>query len=94
VQDKATKQWAYEGGNDAALTVTFTKATGLFKGSFTCWYDYEESSGKMKHTSKKASFEGVMVQGEPLRGFYLWERQSTAGGKAYKYKESRGIEFE
>ena len=77
---KYGNDWYYEGFNDVALTFGFTKATGIFKGSFNCWYDYQSSydetveKSTYKHTSKKVSFEGVMLQGddsEPLRGFYL-----------------------
>ena len=102
VQDKATKEWLYEGRNDGALTLSFAQATGIFKGSYTFWYDYEsaydETTGKstMVHTSKKVSFEGILVQGElpKMDGFYLWdatgeyEDEKTGKAKTYKYKQS------
>jgi len=101
VQDKATKAWSYDGTNDGALTLSFTQATGIFKGAYTFWYDYESSydattdKSTFAHTSKKVSFEGVMVQGEDkMRGFYLWdatgvyEDPKTKREKTYKYKES------
>ena len=98
----------YEGQNDAALTFSFTKSTGVFKGSFTCWYDYQseydETTGKSvwKHTSKKVNFEGVLMQGdadEPLRGFYLWDRNGEYMGengtmKSFKTKERYPVYFE
>ena len=102
VQDKTTKEWAYDGANDGALTLSFTQATGIFKGSYTFWYDYEsaydDTTGKstMAHTSKKVSFEGIFVQGEEpkMEGFYLWdatgeyEDEKTGKLKSYKYKQS------
>ena len=101
VQDKETKEWSYGGANDGALSLSFTQATGIFKGSYTFWFDYmsayDETTDKatMAHTSKKVSFEGVVVQGdESLRGFYLWdatgsyEDPKTGKEKTYKYKES------
>jgi len=108
VQDRDTQEWKYEGKNDAALTFSFTKATGIFKGSFTCWYDYVSSMDNTKdpaketvaHTSKKVSYEGVMVLGDALRGYYLWERtgsytdEKSGKDKTYKYKESRPVRFE
>lgn len=107
VQDKETKVWSYNGPNDGALTLSFAQATGIFKGSYTFWYDYtsayDETTGKatQAHTSKKVSFEGIMVQGkESLCGFYLWdaagvyEDAKTGKEKTYKYKESHSISLD
>ncbi|MBR4257632.1 MAG: putative Ig domain-containing protein [Kiritimatiellae bacterium] len=102
VQDKESKEWYYEGTNDGALTLSFTQATGIFKGSYTFWYDYasayDDTTGKetLAHTSKKATFEGIFVQGEEpkMEGFYLWdatgeyEDEKTGKLKSYKYKQS------
>ena len=102
VQDKETKEWSYEGPNDGALTLSFTQATGIFRGSYTFWYDYmsayDETTDKetWSHISKKASFEGILVQGEDpkMDGFYLWDASSeyedekTGKAKTYKYKQS------
>jgi hypothetical protein len=102
VQDKVTKEWYYEGANDGALAFSFTQATGIFKGSYTFWYDYvsayDDTTGKetTAHTSKKVNFEGILVQGEEpkMKGFYLWdatgvyEDEKTGKEKTYKYKES------
>ena len=101
VQDRETKEWYYEGANDGALALSFTQATGIFKGSYTFWYDYmsayDETTDKatMAHTSKKVNFEGILVQGdESMRGFYLWdatgayEDPKTGKEKSYKYKMS------
>ncbi len=101
VQDKPTNKWIYNGTNDGALTLSFAQATGIFKGSYTFWYDYESAhdytTGKstMAHTSKKVNFEGIMVQGaNEMCGFYLWDASSvyddpkTGKEKTYKYKES------
>ena len=102
VQDKDTKEWSYGGANDGALTLSFTQATGIFKGSYTFWYDYVSAYDATKdketltHTSKKVNFEGILVQGEePLMdGFYLWDATGeyadpkTGKPKTYKYKLS------
>ena len=102
VQDKESKEWSYDGANDGALTLSFTQATGIFKGSYTFWYDYvsayDDTTGKetWAHTSKKATFEGIFVQGEEpkMEGFYLWdatgeyEDEKTGKLKSYKYKQS------
>ncbi len=101
VQDTETKEWSYNGANDGALTLSFAQATGIFKGSYTFWYDYvsavDETTGKktLTHASKKVSFEGILVPGmEEMRGFYLWDvtgaydDPKTGKPKTYKYKES------
>ena len=101
VQNKETKVWSYTGANDGGLTLSFTQATGIFKGSYTFWYDYlsafDQTTGKetWTHTSKKVNFEGIMVQGaESLGGFYLWDATGsyddpkTGNPKTYKYKQS------
>ncbi len=106
VQDRETKEWYYEGANDGALTLSFTQATGIFKGSYTFWYDYESAYDGTRdketivHTSKKVNFEGIMVQGEEsLRGFYLWdatgvyEDEKTGREKTYRYKQSYPVLF-
>ena len=103
VQNKTTKEWSYNGPNDGAMTLSFAQATGIFKGTYTLWYDYvsaydgtvEPAKVTKAHTSKKASFEGILVQGaDGMRGFYLWDASSsyedpkTGKPKTYKYKES------
>jgi len=104
VQDKATKEWSYEGVNDGALTLSFAQATGIFKGSYTFWYDYMSAyddtteKGTWAHASKKVNFEGIWVQGsDEMRGFYLWDATGyyddpkTGKPKTYKYKESHAV---
>ena len=104
VQDTTTKEWSYDGVNDGALTLSFAQATGIFKGSYTFWFDYESAfdetkkKSTMAHTSKKVSFEGVFVQGaDTLRGFYLWDATGeytdakTGKLKTYKYKDSFSV---
>ena len=102
VQDRESKEWSYDGANDGALTLSFTQATGIFKGSYTFWFDYESAYDETKdkstvsHTSKKVNFEGIFVQGEEpkMEGFYLWdatgeyEDEKTGKLKSYKYKQS------
>jgi len=100
-QDKNTKQWKYNGANDGGLALSFAKATGIFKGSYTFWYDYESSydATKLSHTSKKVNFEGIIVLGEAFKGFYLWDVSGTykdaktGKAKTYKYKESHPVVF-
>lgn len=96
VQDKVSKEWLYEGENDAELSFSFAQATGIFKGSFTCFYDYVSAYDAVKdvetlqHMAKKCPFEGIVVSEEPvLRGFYTWDMTVP-----HAYKESRPVVFE
>ena len=82
-----------DGANNASgLAFTFTKATGLFSGSFTAYYDYvsaadytkEENGEKWTHAAKKISFQGVLTpvredssDGVEGRGFFLWADKSS-----------------
>ena len=105
ILDKAAGIYMYEGTNDGALTLSFNQATGVFKGTYTLWYDYEsgwdgiKSKGTVMHSSKKISFEGVVVPGLNMDGFFLWDstgHYTDAGGrtKTYKYKESYPVSLE
>ena len=101
-QDKESKEWSYNGANDGALSLSFAQATGIFKGSYTFWYDYLSMydattlTESWTHTSKKVSFEGILIQGQDsMNGFYLWDvtgfyyDPKTGKPKTYKYNESR-----
>lgn len=107
VQNRSTKEWSYDGVNDSALTISFTAATGIFKGSMKFWFDYEsaydESTGfsTSAHTSKNISYEGIVVQGlSGIYGYYLWDMTGyyddpkTGREKTYKYKQSYPFLFE
>lgn len=109
ITDQVTKPvkngdgWDYFGGNDGALTMTFTPATGVFKGTYTFWFDYYKAIDKTTgivspvHTSKKVSFEGILVPGYNLGGFFLWDSSSsykdakTGKVKSYKHKQSHSV---
>jgi len=60
--------------NAVGLTISLTPATGMFKGSFSAWFDYAAT-----HTPKSIAFEGVLTPGRggaedgvAGRGFFLW----------------------
>jgi hypothetical protein len=71
---KIDSKWNYSADNCVGLKMGFAHATGIFKGSFKAWFDYNKT-----HTSKSISFEGVLtperedkadvIEG---RGFFLW----------------------
>ena len=103
-KDAKTKEYVYGDSNGdgvdntVQLKITLNKtgsSTGVFKGSFLTYFDYDSSydatvdKAKQTHLSKRVSFEGVLV---PVRydadysegaGFYLWSRRvdiPPAGG--------------
>ena len=95
--DKTGKKFVVVNKGDAKLTFSFTQSTGIWKGSYLMWPD--PSSTK----SVKVSFEGIMVQGEDLKGFGTYDATSSyptynkkgeqTGKKSYKYKESVPVDF-
>ncbi len=71
---KVNGVWNYNAANSMALNIGLTRATGIFKGSFKVWFDYNTT-----HTSKSVSYEGVLIperefkdDGIEGRGFFLW----------------------
>lgn len=74
--------------NTSGLMLNFTRATGLFKGSFKAWYDYasavDNTTGieKPTHAVKTVSIEGALTpvteQGVSEGcGFFLWMNTSS-----------------
>ena len=53
----------------------------------------------MAHTSKKVNYEGIMVQGQELSGFYLWNAtgsyvdEKTGKTRTFSYKQSFPVRF-
>lgn len=105
VKDKESGEYIYAGVNDGALTLSYNAATGVFKGSYTLWYDYESAFDGTKgkstfaHKSKKINFEGIVVEGLEPSGFYLWSQSAgytDAKGKAktYTWKESYPVRLD
>jgi uncharacterized repeat protein (TIGR02543 family) len=71
---KIDNNWDYSADNCVGLKIGFTRATGIFKGSFKAWFDYNKT-----HTSKSISYEGALTperedngDGIAGRGFFLW----------------------
>jgi hypothetical protein len=67
-------EWDYSADNTVGLKFGFTRATGVFKGSFKAWFDYGTT-----HTFKSISYEGILTperedkeDGVAGRGFFLW----------------------
>lgn len=75
--------------NSSELKLSLARATGLFKGSFTLWYDYtaaidftrDEGGEKQAHSKKKVAFQGILTLPNDLSdggdgfGYFLWSAQ-------------------
>jgi len=53
--------YVYTGANSARATLSYSAQTGIYKGKFNQYYDYE-SNGMLMHRTVKAPFAGVMTQ--------------------------------
>ena len=69
------------------MKFTLTRATGIFKGSFKAWFDYDTT-----HTFKSVAFEGALTPvrqnpGDSVagRGFFLWPDKSVTPAYAFKW---------
>jgi hypothetical protein len=75
---RVNEEWDYSAENTVSLTIGLARATGIFKGSFKAWFDYNKT-----HTSKSIPYEGVLTperedkeDGVEGRGFFLWSDPS------------------
>ena len=100
-QGEEDGEWLYVGENDGAFSLSVNQSTGIVKGSITFWFDYESAYDGTRdvstfaHTSKKVSFEGVVVQDgadSVIACFLPWEMtgeyedERTGATKRYNYK--------
>jgi uncharacterized repeat protein (TIGR02543 family) len=90
--------WDYSAVNTVGLKAGLTRVTGVFKGSFKAWFDYDKT-----HTSRNISCEGVLtperenktvlVEG---RGFFLWPDKAlkpNPKGKPIPYSFNWSYDF-
>ena len=93
-QAKLGGGYEYGGGtNTVGLTISLTRATGLFTGSFKAWFDAVAA-----HTSKSISYTGILTPVRETgdaegRGFFLWANTGATQNEAgktvtYPYNES------
>ena len=103
VYDKVASNYVYAVTNPAVATMTATKATGLFSGTFNLYYEYRDQKGALQLKTVSVSHEGALTptRAEPDRepagqGFYLvpetW-KSPDAKPVAYPLKRSYGVEI-
>lgn len=86
--------YAYTGENSSLATLSFSAFTGIYKGKFNLYYDYEKG-GSLMHKTVKVPYVGVMTQvrdtlfnGWPKgQGYYLIQDKDPAF-KAFRIKRS------
>lgn len=62
--EDGTTEYAYDEINPTQATISLAARTGIFKGRFVLYYDYE-LSGRAQFKNTKASYAGILT---PLRG--------------------------
>ena len=95
---QADGSYDYTAGNTVGLKIRLTRETGLFKGSFKVWFDYQA-----KPTAKNVLFSGVLTperddsdDGVEGRGFFLWTDKGeymSEGGKKMTYSFNRSYDL-
>jgi YD repeat-containing protein len=98
-----SNNWNYDAEeNTVGLKIGLARATGIFKGSFKAWFDYDKT-----HTSRSISYEGMLIpereynrddkgDGNEGRGFYLWADKSQyldSKGKTVTYPFNWSYDF-
>jgi len=52
--------YIYDAANETQATLNFTARTGLFKGNFNLFYDYD-LNGRLQHKTVKVPYAGVLT---------------------------------
>ncbi len=65
VSEEGDVSYEYDEVNPANVTLTFASRTGLFKGKFNLYCDYEDATGKVVHKAVSVPYAGVLA---PVRG--------------------------
>lgn len=94
--------------NPSGLTISFTRATGIFKGTFNMYYDYVSADDltvdperqTWTHTVKSVSYEGALTpvredtsDGVEGRGFFLWPGAASYPDKPGTYPFNASYDF-
>ncbi len=99
--DEGDVWYEYDEANSANATFAFTSRTGIFKGKFSLYCDYENEAGKLIHKAVSVPYAGVLT---PLRseafddlpvglGYCLIPDNDPAV-KAFRLKRSRPVWLE
>ena len=86
--------YTYVGDNSSLATLTFTARTGIFKGRFYVYYDYD-LKGRLQHKAIGVPYAGVLTPArgaacsdEPAGQGYCLVPDNAPAVKAYRIKRS------
>lgn len=54
--------YEYIGDNPSGVTLKYAVSSGIFRGKFNLYYDYEDPSGRFQHKAVSVPYAGVIVQ--------------------------------
>ncbi|HOR98010.1 MAG TPA: hypothetical protein PLZ74_06520, partial [Kiritimatiellia bacterium] len=101
VSEEGDVSYEYDEVNPANVTLTFASRTGLFKGKFNLYCDYEDATGKVVHKAVSVPYAGVLapVRGGAFDGLpaglgHCLIPDSDPAVKAYRLKRSRPVWLE
>ena len=93
--------YEYDETNPANVTLSFASRTGLFKGKFSLYCDFEDASGRMVHKAVSVPYAGVLtpVRGAGFDGLpaglgHCLVPDNAPAVKAYRLKRSRPVWLE
>ncbi len=100
-RESGTVWYEYDEVNPIVATFSLAARSGVFKGKFTLWCDYEDAKGKLIHKGVKASYGGVMVPatglmsaGQAMGLGHCLVPEANPEYKALRLKRSRLLRIE
>ena len=58
---KEDGEYFYDGENVTLATLIFTAKTGLFKGKYSLYYDYDDAADRLQHKTVNVPYAGVLT---------------------------------
>ncbi len=100
ITDKETREmwYDYDEANPCNATISFAARTGIFKGKYALYCDYEDANGKLVHKAVSVPYFGIMTPireaafaDAPIGMGYSLIPESDPSLKALKLKRSRPV---
>jgi hypothetical protein len=93
--------YEYDEVNPTVATFSLAARSGIFKGKFTLWCDYEDAKGKLIHKGVNIPYSGIMVPRRDASAAALATGlghclvpETNPGFKALRLKRSREVRLE
>jgi hypothetical protein len=101
VSEEGGVWYEYDAVNPANATFSFASRTGLFKGKFSLYCDYEDATGKLIHKAVSVPYAGVLVsvRGKAFKDLpaglgYCLIPDNDPAVRAFRLKRSRPVWLE